>query len=586
MPRSIASEARSIRASTASLRSRDAPLTQSHSLASQGANVKVVVRVRTFLPRETAIDAPCLIEMPDDQTTVINPPTHEHSNSRASQKTKQVFAFDRAFWSHDNQGAKYASQEDVYNELGEEFLDHNFEGFNTCIFAYGQTGAGKSYTMMGGDGAHRGLIPRTCEDMFERISKHKSEEGVTYTVLVSYFEVYNEQIYDLLDTSGRRDPNGHRPALKCKEDTTKGTVVVLNLTKKAVHSYDEILQQMKTGDRNRTTGGTKMNAVSSRSHAVFTIELKSSLVRDDGSTEDIESCIRLVDLAGSEKPKQTGATGKRLKEGGNINKSLATLGRVIQNLAELADSRRKGRGRRVVIPYRESALTFLLRDSLGGNSKTAMVACISPTDYAETLSTLRYASSAKKIQTVAKANHDTRSKEERDAQIAAMTEQIRELQVKVTEGASLRERSVQEHERSIREQTQQLEEYRHQVELIQRAMAEKAAIDETRITKLQMENQALKTHLHLAVQTLQDPITLPPQETVKEEPADEEGEDSGNDEGYFEENNAAFYADDLDDIMTDLISDVSLFRRRIGDDIHRYSVPEGLKPIGASVLSA
>ena len=590
-------------ASTPSLRSRDG---LPHHIMSntKGGNVKVVVRVRSFLPRETAQNSQCIVSMPNMQTTILNIPPND-----PRRRQPHVFTFDRSYWSHNSEDDHYATQEDMYDELGEEFLNHNFEGFNTCIFAYGQTGAGKSYTMMGGAGVHRGLIPRTCEDMFERIAQHKKEHpDVTYMVHVSYFEVYNELIFDLLDRSG------NRKSLKTRLNCVKNQVIVEDLKQVKVDCYDDILEQMKVGSKNRTTGSTKMNATSSRSHAVFTIELKSTEVLRDGTSEEIESRIRLVDLAGSERAARTGATGKQLQEGAKINLSLSNLGRVIKQLSTNASIRKNGRGQPNMVPYRDSVLTHILKDSLGGNSKTAVVACVSPTDFEETLGTLRFARAAKNIETVARANHDTKSKEERDAQIATMAEQIRRLQHDVSEGASLRERSVQEHERSIREQESRLEQYRDQVASLTRAMSEKSAIDETRIKRLETENEALKTHLHLAIKTLNDPIRLKPTHSSAEKEEDDakaqegeagvggdEGEEAFDDEAFYEQSDddrSAFgaspfdpYADDLNDVMAELIRDVKLFRRRLCDDLQRYPGLQGSMtsggealPIGVSVM--
>ena len=195
----------------------------------------------------------------------------------------------------------YAHQEEVYNSLGEEFLDHNFEGYHTCIFAYGQTGSGKSYTMMGTP-EQRGLIPRTCEDLFERIEAAQNEDSnVAYNVRVSYFEVYNEHVRDLLVPVV---PSAAPHYLKIRESPTEGPYVK-DLTEVPVRNINEIMRYMTMGDSSRTTASTKMNDTSSRSHAVFTIMLRQMHhdMETDETTER-SSRIRLVDLAGSERASQ------------------------------------------------------------------------------------------------------------------------------------------------------------------------------------------------------------------------------------------------------------------------------------------
>ncbi|PGH27686.1 hypothetical protein AJ80_00701 [Polytolypa hystricis UAMH7299] len=463
-----------------------------------GGNVKVVVRVRGFLPREIERGTNCLIRMnPDTQTTTLLAPRnattrYDSASARAQSRSKVIedktFAFDSSFWSHDEDDEHYATQEDVYNCLGEEFLDHNFEGYHTCIFAYGQTGSGKSYTMMGTP-ENPGLIPRTCEDLFQRIESSESP-NISYTVRVSYFEVYNEHVRDLLV------PRTETPYyLKIRESPTDGPYVK-DLTDVPVRSFAELMKYMRKGDASRTTASTKMNDTSSRSHAVFTIMLKQ--IHHDLSTDETTertARIRLVDLAGSERAKSTEATGQRLREGSNINKSLTTLGRVIAALADNKPGRRKNKD---IVPYRDSILTWLLKDSLGGNSKTAMIACVAPSDYDETLSTLRYADQAKRIRTRAIVNQDHVSAAERDAQIAEMAEIIRTLQLSVSQqNASKRESEMQ---------NEKLEEYQKQVAKMQQLMEETKMVSECKIRQLQTENEALRLHLKLALESLKNPI--------------------------------------------------------------------------------
>jgi hypothetical protein len=223
------------------------------------------------------------------QTTLLPPPENAQKASRKHYE-KKVFAFDNSFWSIDPQEDKYADQVDVYNSLGEEFLDHNFNGYHTCIFAYGQTGSGKSYTMMGLP-TNPGLIPRTCHDLFERINRNNSP-NVSYSVRVSYFEVYNEHVRDLLVV--RRDPPHY---LKVRESPSEGPYIK-DLTEVPVRDITEVLKWMQLGDKSRTVASTKMNDTSSRSHAVFTLVLKQ-MEHNMTTDETTERLARIRYLLGS-----------------------------------------------------------------------------------------------------------------------------------------------------------------------------------------------------------------------------------------------------------------------------------------------
>ncbi|WKX95060.1 hypothetical protein Q1695_011929 [Nippostrongylus brasiliensis] len=359
------------------------------------SSVKVAVRVRPFNQREIANGSRCIIGM-NGTTTTISGSTPDKCHS---------FNFDHSYWSYSKDDAHFASQVQVYQELGVEMLEHAFEGYNVCIFAYGQTGGGKSYTMMGkpGDENEMGIIPRLCNDLFARV-KSNSDSNVQYSVEVSYMEIYCERVKDLLNPNSGGN-------LRVREHPLLGPYVD-DLTKMAVCSYQDICNLMDEGNKARTVAATNMNSTSSRSHAVFTIVLTQKRHCPDANldTEKV-SKISLVDLAGSERATSTGAEGQRLKEGANINKSLTTLGLVISKLAEEASKSGKKRGKGVV-PYRDSVLTWLLRENLGGNSKTAMIAALSPADinFDETLSTLRYADRAKQIVCQAVVNEDPNAK--------------------------------------------------------------------------------------------------------------------------------------------------------------------------------
>ncbi|XP_069730762.1 kinesin-like protein KIF1B isoform X11 [Phaenicophaeus curvirostris] len=365
-----------------------------------GASVKVAVRVRPFNSRETSKESKCIIQMQGNSTSIINP-----KNPKEAPKS---FSFDYSYWSHTSpEDPCFASQSRVYNDIGKEMLLHAFEGYNVCIFAYGQTGAGKSYTMMGKqEESQAGIIPQLCEELFEKINDNSNEE-MSYSVEVSYMEIYCERVRDLLNPKNKGN-------LRVREHPLLGPYVE-DLSKLAVTSYTDIADLMDAGNKARTVAATNMNETSSRSHAVFTIVFtqKKHDTETDLCTEKV-SKISLVDLAGSERADSTGAKGTRLKEGANINKSLTTLGKVISALAEVDNCTNKTKKKKKTdfIPYRDSVLTWLLRENLGGNSRTAMVAALSPADinYDETLSTLRYADRAKQIKCNAVINEDPNAK--------------------------------------------------------------------------------------------------------------------------------------------------------------------------------
>ncbi|XP_066520572.1 kinesin-like protein KIF1A isoform X1 [Hoplias malabaricus] len=362
-----------------------------------GASVKVAVRVRPFNSREMSKESKCIIQMSGNTTTILNPKVPKETKS---------FNFDYSYWSHTSpEDINYASQQQVYKDIGEEMLLHAFEGYNVCIFAYGQTGAGKSYTMMGKqEKDQEGIIPLLCEDLFTKINDSNNDNSKSYSVEVSYMEIYCERVRDLLNPKNKGN-------LRVREHPLLGPYVE-DLSKLAVTSYNDIQDLMDSGNKARTVAATNMNETSSRSHAVFNIIFTQK--RHDAETDNTSekvSKISLVDLAGSERADSTGAKGTRLKEGANINKSLTTLGKVISALAEVDSGSNKNKKKKKVesfIPYRDSVLTWLLRENLGGNSRTAMVAALSPADinYDETLSTLRYADRAKQIRCNAVINED------------------------------------------------------------------------------------------------------------------------------------------------------------------------------------
>ncbi|XP_012692279.2 kinesin-like protein KIF13B isoform X2 [Clupea harengus] len=405
------------------------------------SNVKVAVRVRPMNRREKDLNTKCVVEMEGNQT-VLNPANMNlgKTDSRAQPK---VFAYDYCFWSMDeSEKDKFAGQDVVFQCLGESLLDNAFQGYNACIFAYGQTGSGKSFTMMGSVD-QPGLIPRLCSSLFDRTLKEKREEEC-FTVEVSYMEIYNEKVRDLLD------PKGSRQALRVREHKVMGPYVD-GLSRLAVACYKDIESLMSEGNKSRTVAATNMNEESSRSHAVFNIILTHTLIDlRSGTSGEKVSKLSLVDLAGSERAAKTGAAGERLKEGSNINKSLTTLGLVISALADQG----AGKNKTKFVPYRDSVLTWLLKDSLGGNSRTAMVATVSPAadNYDETLSTLRYADRAKSIVNHAVVNEDPNARIIRE-----LREEVEKLRVQLTQAESMKapelKDRLEESEKLIQEMT-------------------------------------------------------------------------------------------------------------------------------------
>ncbi|XP_038165835.1 kinesin-like protein KIF13B [Arvicola amphibius] len=405
------------------------------------SKVKVAVRVRPMNRREIDLHTKCVVDV-EANKVILNPVNTNLSKGDARSQPK-IFAYDHCFWSMDESvGEKYAGQDDVFKCLGENILQNAFDGYNACIFAYGQTGSGKSYTMMG-TADQPGLIPRLCSGLFERTQKEESEEQ-SFKVEVSYMEIYNEKVRDLLD------PKGSRQTLKVREHSVLGPYVD-GLSKLAVTSYKDIESLMSEGNKSRTVAATNMNEESSRSHAVFKITLTHTLydVKSGTSGEKVGK-LSLVDLAGSERATKTGAAGDRLKEGSNINKSLTTLGLVISALADQGAGKNKNK----FVPYRDSVLTWLLKDSLGGNSKTAMVATVSPAadNYDETLSTLRYADRAKHIVNHAVVNEDPNARIIRD-----LREEVEKLREQLTKAEAMKSPELkdrlEESEKLIQEMT-------------------------------------------------------------------------------------------------------------------------------------
>eukprot|EP01147_Barroeca_monosierra_P001102 gene1101-4330_t len=398
-------------------------------------NVVVAVRARPFSQRELEHSSPLALTMSGNSTTISNP----------EKGRTHTFYYDHSFWSHNSLDKAFADQATVYNCIGVPLLDRCLEGYNCSLFAYGQTGSGKSYSMMGIPGTavtrnndNHGIIPRFTFELFDRIHDNTTMTRA-YTVEVSYFEIYSERVYDLLAPPTK----GRMQALKVREHPIMGPYVD-NLKTYAVESYQDIEGWLNVGGKHRATASTNMNATSSRSHAVFSMVVTQAEVDDEGEEHCKVSKVNLVDLAGSERSDVAGTTGVRLREGSAINKSLHTLGKVISILADKASNQKK---KQPFIPYRDSVLTWILKESLGGNSKTAMLAAVSPAmdNYEESLSTLRYAQQALKIVNVAQINEDPNMKLIRDlrAEIDALRTQFSATSNSSREVATLREKLSQ-----------------------------------------------------------------------------------------------------------------------------------------------
>uniref|UniRef100_A0A8C5PMC5 Kinesin-like protein n=1 Tax=Leptobrachium leishanense TaxID=445787 RepID=A0A8C5PMC5_9ANUR len=367
-------------------------------------NVKVVVRCRPLNEREKAMGSKMAVNVDEIRGTIA---VHKVDSTNEPPKT---FTFDTVFGTD-------SKQLDVYNLTARPIIDSVLEGYNGTIFAYGQTGTGKTFTMEGVRAVPelRGIIPNSFAHIFGHIAK--AEGDTRFLVRVSYLEIYNEEVRDLLGKDQTQ-------RLEVKERPDVG-VYIKDLSGYVVNNADDMDRIMTLGHKNRSVGATNMNEHSSRSHAIFTITIECSEKGADGNIHVRMGKLHLVDLAGSERQGKTGATGQRLKEATKINLSLSTLGNVISALVD---------GKSTHVPYRNSKLTRLLQDSLGGNSKTMMCANIGPADYNydETISTLRYANRAKNIKNKARINEDPK-----DALLRQFQKEIEDLKKKLEEGEEI-----------------------------------------------------------------------------------------------------------------------------------------------------
>jgi len=466
--------------------------------------VKVAIRCRPPSQKEINNNEAGIVELKeafgpdaDPGEVVLNDPSGAEEPSQ--------FAFDIVF-------GLTIKQIQVYESIGRPALMKTFEGYNGTIFAYGQTGSGKSWSMAGAPGGeNRGITPRVCEELFERIKEFVESSTRRFLVMCSYFEIYNEIIFDLLNPVQDRSKLGG--GLQVKEHPVMG-IYVKDLTEIVAEDAKKLEDMLENGMKARAVSSTMMNSVSSRSHSVFTIKVHQKDSED--KSKNVFAKLNLVDLAGSERQKGTGATGQTLKEGANINKSLSALGNVINALVESAN------GKKVFIPYRNSKLTRVLQESLGGNSLTSMLATLSPAacNYEETMSTLRYANRAKSIKVAATKNEEA-------SQISRLKAEVEELKKKLAGAGSgggpvglteqEREQEKAKFERQLKEMEQMLsnnwtdkaklsEEHERMMQKVadeQRKAAQ--ALEEERSRRLRLLQE--KNDLELSIRGLVDFIT-------------------------------------------------------------------------------
>ena len=375
----------------------------------------MAIRCRPFNEREKKLGALLCVNMTPTSTRVFD----------EAAGLNRTFNYDHCFWSFDGYdqeengylrpagpSSPYSDQQLVYNALGKDLLDNALKGYNVCIFAYGQTGSGKSYSIFGYQN-NKGIVPMLCEELMNGKTLTEDDKH-SFEMKIGMIEIYNEKIQDLLAPFEQRQQQ--KEGLKIRENPQTG-VYVDKQTKAVVRSYSDIEKWIEFGNKHKTIAATLMNATSSRAHTVITIELVQKEIMKLKTIQKT-SHINLVDLAGSEKVMKTGAEGDRLKEACSINTSLTQLGIVITQLCEIGD------GKIIVISYRDSILTRLLQNALGGNSKTTMICAVSPdkNNIDETLSTLRYANNAKNIKNKARINES-----EIDKKIRELTEENEKL---------------------------------------------------------------------------------------------------------------------------------------------------------------
>jgi len=441
--------------------------TQQKSKGSE--TIKVVFRVRPLNSKEKQDGREISTIAHENQGLIeIRNPSAEGGGGEAS----KTFAFDAVF-------SEKSSQRHIYDVCAAPVVESVLEGYNGTVFAYGQTGAGKTHTMEGLNEPSdlKGIIPNTFEHIFDHIALNSSRDK--YLVRASYFEIYNEEIRDLLSTKPQNN-------LELKESADTG-VYVKGLTSEVVKSVEEIDRVLQSGKKNRSVGATLMNAGSSRSHSVFTIVIEC----EQGESIRVGK-LNLVDLAGSERQSKTGATGNRLKEATKINLSLSALGNVISALVD---------GKSQHIPYRDSKLTRILQDSLGGNTKTVMCANAGPADYNydESLSTLRYANRAKNIKNRPVVNEDPKDAMLRlyQEEIASLKERLASMPAAATPPTTSTSRKTSDELEKLKSANHQTSEEREQ--LAKRLAEEKQARIDTENERLQLRKQLEEMEAKLVV---------------------------------------------------------------------------------------
>jgi hypothetical protein len=395
--------------------------------------ITVGVRVRPFNTRELKYQSKCIVDMRNNTTFL----SLVRQGKRIDEKPRE-FTFDYAFWTHarpDEEGGEppanpaerpFADQVLVYNALGKQIVSNATSGYNSCLFAYGQTGSGKTYSMMGTQ-SDPGILPRIGTDLFAITSKMIAK-GLVVQIQCSFAEIYNDVVQDLMNDSQTKD------GLPIRKHPKLG-IFVQGLKAVTAKTADEFNGLLDHALSSRAVSSTKMNATSSRSHAVILVTVSQT---DPVTGTTKTGKMSLVDLAGSERAESTGATGSTMVEAQNINYSLSVLGMCLSKLAEIAEGKAKEKGAHV--PFRDSSLTYLLSDNLGGNSKTSMIAALSPADvnYEETLSTLRFASVTKKVKTVAVVNESANAKliRELKEELAQLKDRLQLLPSKAKDGAA------------------------------------------------------------------------------------------------------------------------------------------------------
>ena len=415
-------------------------------------NIRVAVRCRPLSKKE--ID--------ESQKSVFSDENGLAVMRDPSDDKEHKFAYDFVY-------GPQSSQQQVFEDIGIPMMNSAFGGYNGTIFAYGQTGSGKTHSMTGDPTPeHCGIIPRINEAIFERIAQEEQQSSTKkFLVVCSFFEIYNEIIFDLLDPTPKNKRSS--AGLQIREHNVLG-IYVKDLQEIVVDSAEKVEKLMAQGQQHRSVASTQMNAVSSRSHSVFTIKLHQQDIEDE--SKNVFAKVNLVDLAGSERAQKTGAQGDRLKEGANINKSLSSLGNVINGLVEKARGNKK-----TFVPYRDSKLTRVLQESLGGNCLCTMVATLSPafSNFAETLGTLKYASRAKTIKVNAVRN-------EEQGQISRLNEEIEALKAK------LESQSLQTVDPA--EQKQVEDKYKVQIAEME-AMGQKSFAERVRLSEQHEEERSL-----------------------------------------------------------------------------------------------